>query len=222
MKVLSILAPLLTFGLSLTITTKPTTRKASSAGQSPTTTATDEQPMTAKFRNLIGAKNQCSLDTDALYNDSNLAIPYQAWETELLDNDDLDDDICVEVSQDRFDCTLDSSSILLGTHVNVVNACEYVGGSTYLQTSSIYCKIDDHGRNIQFHIRFVQIPHCLATRCIWATQHDLQFADKAVERYENSLSFFFDSVECTSSAFGWNALLTSVLMAGVLLLLLLA
>ena len=147
-----------------------------------------------------------------------MATPYAAWEAEL-DSQDLNDNAC-HVTNDNtvFDCTLDSSK--LESHDDLVAACDQVGGTTYLQTDGLNCKIVESGQTIEFVIRFVKLPHCLASSCSVDDVADkLDFFDEAAEEYETFLSFIFESVECVSfdPSSGWKVSLgmTSVAVASL-------
>jgi hypothetical protein len=135
------------------------------------------------------------IDTNALYNEADLATPYAAWETEL-DSEQLGDEICT-VTGSYFDCTLDSSK--LSTHDALVSGCEQVGGTTYLQSDSLNCKIVDSGQTIEFDIKFIALPHCLAPSCdVKEFAEEVRFADETAQVYEEALAYIFDSVQCSS------------------------
>ena len=155
-----------------------------------------------KFRMLqVGAveSDPCWIATDALYETTTLSTAYDAWETEL-DNFEPDDSACTAPSQNRLECDVTLDSTTLASHDDLVDACEQVGGQTYLQSDSISCNVVDSGQEIVFDIRFLSLPHCFASTCdIEKVANDLDgYIDEAVVQYEAGFSFLFESVECTS------------------------
>lgn len=207
MKIISPFTLFVAMSLTTIIVSDDTRAALELAKPSPAFFSNSLKPM--KFRNLA-MLDKCALETDALYNTSTLNASYTTWETELLhQHASLGDNVCVAVASDNhhFACTLDSSKIATASHVPLLDSCQQVGGTAFFESQFIGCLVTDYdGKKFQFDISILQVPHCLAaSSCINVAQHKLGFSERAVEKYEQSLSSLFQAASCTSAAFRWSA-----------------
>lgn len=159
--------------------------------------------MTARRRHdqiqirILEVSQQCETDTMALYNNPELATAFAAWETDVAQ---IEDDVCsTNVDTATVSCTLDSTT--LSTHDSLVDACELVGGTTYLYSDSVTCRIEDNGVGVWFNVRFVDAPECIAASCdLENVEEELaNLADELAQFYEDELSYQFDNAQCSSA-----------------------